>query len=212
MTNPDTITVSSPLAIRALTNPVRLMAFDHLYATQKPLTASELARIAEVRPASMTYHLRVLKRYGLVKQAVRSTPGDRRERPWRAAAKNAVIMASEHANDFDQFVLLDSRINPQRARMHDVLRAHSSHWIRSRGYMVLSNGDLVLSDAERRAARDELEGIIRRYAKLSEGRVPGGPYTRSAYLWSLLPVEPAQQIARPNATDAARANASPARG
>lgn len=187
MTNPDTITVSSPLAIHALTNPIRLMAFDHLYATQKSLTASELARIADVRPASMTYHLRVLKRYGLVRQAVRSTPGDRRERPWRAAAKNAVILASEHANDLDQFVLLDSRINPQRSRMHQVLSVHSSEWIRAHGYMVLSNGDLVLSEAERKNLRDQLEKLIVRYSKLSNGRVPDGIYARSSYVWSLLP-------------------------
>jgi len=88
----DVITLNDPRAIRALAHPARISAVDHLFAGEV-LTATECARIADVSPSAMSYHLRALERWGLVVRA--EATGDGRERPWRAAARRLHVGDAE---------------------------------------------------------------------------------------------------------------------
>jgi DNA-binding transcriptional ArsR family regulator len=88
---PKRITISDPKAIRALAHPARLKAIEELFEDPAPKTATELGDIAGVTPSAMSYHLRLLERYGLVRRL--EWAGDARMRPWvRGAADLSVAL------------------------------------------------------------------------------------------------------------------------
>jgi predicted transcriptional regulator len=77
-----TIELTDPRALRAVAHPIRLELLG-LLRRSGPLTATQAAaRIGEI-PASCSFHLRQLAKYGLVEEA---GGGRGRERPWRATA------------------------------------------------------------------------------------------------------------------------------
>lgn len=69
----------SPEQLRALAHPRRMEIIDLLIA-DGPLTASQCATRLDDSPASCSYHLRQLARFGFVEEA---EGGQGRSRPWR---------------------------------------------------------------------------------------------------------------------------------
>ena len=71
--------LSDPRELRALSHPTRLALLE-LLDTEGPLTATEAGEHLGESPASASFHLRTLAKYGFVEEA----PGGRgRQRPWR---------------------------------------------------------------------------------------------------------------------------------
>jgi DNA-binding transcriptional ArsR family regulator len=79
------VRLRDPGALRALAHPARLMVVDELYQGPER-TASELARITDLTPSAMSYHLHALEKWGIVERA--EARDDGRERPWRAAGRS----------------------------------------------------------------------------------------------------------------------------
>jgi DNA-binding transcriptional ArsR family regulator len=88
----DVVELKDPRAIRAIAHPARMAVIDALYDQGKALTATQAAKAAGTSPSAMSYHLRALERFGLVK---RSPASDGRERPWIRAATYIAIRLSE---------------------------------------------------------------------------------------------------------------------
>jgi predicted ArsR family transcriptional regulator len=77
------VELTDPRALRAVAHPLRLSLIS-LLRREGPLTATQAgARVGE-SPASCSFHLRQLAKYGLVEEA---GGGRGRERPWRATAQ-----------------------------------------------------------------------------------------------------------------------------
>jgi DNA-binding transcriptional ArsR family regulator len=79
------VRLRDPGALRALAHPARLQVVDELYQGRER-TASELARITDLTPSAMSYHLHALEKWGIIERA--EARDDGRERPWRAAGKS----------------------------------------------------------------------------------------------------------------------------
>jgi len=77
-----TVTLTDPRALRAMAHPTRLELIG-LLRRGGPLTATQAAEQIGESPASCSFHLRQLAKYGLVEEA---GGGRGRERPWRATA------------------------------------------------------------------------------------------------------------------------------
>lgn len=77
-----TVTLTDPRALRAMAHPTRLELIG-LLRRGGPLTATQAAGKIGESPASCSFHLRQLAKYGLVEEA---GGGRGRERPWRATA------------------------------------------------------------------------------------------------------------------------------
>jgi DNA-binding transcriptional ArsR family regulator len=77
-----TVQLSDPRALRALAHPIRLELLA-LLRRGGPLTATQAGERIGESPASCSFHLRQLAKYGLVEEA---GGGRGRERPWRATA------------------------------------------------------------------------------------------------------------------------------
>src|SRR3954453_11280927 len=76
------LTLTDPRALRALAHPTR-MKLVGLLRRHGPLTATQAGALLGEVPASASFHLRQLAKYGLVEEA----PGGRgRQRPWQATA------------------------------------------------------------------------------------------------------------------------------
>jgi len=77
-----TVMLTDPRALRAMAHPTRLELIG-LLRRGGPLTATQAAERIGESPASCSFHLRQLAKYGLVEEA---GGGRGRERPWRATA------------------------------------------------------------------------------------------------------------------------------
>lgn len=77
-----TIRLADPRALRAYAHPLRLALVGAL-RREGPLTATRAGELLGESPASCSFHLRQLAKYGLVEEA---GGGRGRERPWRATA------------------------------------------------------------------------------------------------------------------------------
>jgi DNA-binding transcriptional ArsR family regulator len=71
--------ISEPARIRALAHPIRLALLDYLAGVEEA-TATECADAIGESPASCSFHLRMLEKYGFIERA----PRRGREKPWRA--------------------------------------------------------------------------------------------------------------------------------
>jgi DNA-binding transcriptional ArsR family regulator len=82
MAKQRTVTLTDPRALRAMAHPTRLELIG-LLRRGGPLTATQAGERIGESPASCSFHLRQLAKYGLVEEA---GGGRGRERPWRATA------------------------------------------------------------------------------------------------------------------------------
>jgi DNA-binding transcriptional ArsR family regulator len=82
--------VTDPRGLRAVAHPIRLALLE-LLAYEGPLTATEAGERLGESPASCSFHLRQLARYGFIEEA---GGGTGRQRPWRAV-RGAAFTPSE---------------------------------------------------------------------------------------------------------------------
>src|SRR5256885_15453657 len=83
--------ITDPQALRALAHPVRLALLDRLQR-HGPATATQLAPRVGATPSVVSWHLRHLASFGLVRDAAGGT--SKRERRWREVGPRA---AGAHA-------------------------------------------------------------------------------------------------------------------
>ncbi|HEY1853922.1 MAG TPA: helix-turn-helix domain-containing protein [Solirubrobacterales bacterium] len=81
-TKSRSVELTDPRALRAVAHPIRLELIGLLRRSGQMTATQAAARIGE-SPASCSFHLRQLAKYGLVEEA---GGGRGRERPWRATA------------------------------------------------------------------------------------------------------------------------------
>lgn len=90
---PDGVVVlSDPRAIKALAHPARLAVIDAFFAGRR-LTATECGEIAGLSPSAMSYHLRALQRWGIIRRSAATADG--RERPWEAAGDRLAVESAQ---------------------------------------------------------------------------------------------------------------------
>lgn len=89
--DPELLELTDPRAFRAIAHPARTLVIDELYGGVQR-TASELAQRTGLSPSAMSYHLRTLEKWGIVKRA--GSAEDGRERPWKRAAKRLSFKGS----------------------------------------------------------------------------------------------------------------------
>ena len=79
--------LTSATELRALSHPTRLALLDLLHQ-EGPLTATQAGERIGESPASASFHLRTLARYGFVEEA---EGGRGRQRPWQAVTETQQI-------------------------------------------------------------------------------------------------------------------------
>ncbi|SCX44685.1 Helix-turn-helix domain-containing protein [Klenkia marina] len=171
--------------LAVIASPVRFIAFEELFASQVPMTATQLARRTRVSPSSMSYHLRELQRVGLVRRA---TPGgDGRERLWEAPALRYDIRLSAVDDPAGRLALVDAYLSPLRARIAATLERRSGTGAERDGEHALGMGRLRLTREEMVALQAEVAAVWHRYEDVGWRRDQAGADLVTAhYVWSLL--------------------------
>ena len=119
VSKPDPVVLRDPQAIKALAHPARLAVIDEFFAGRK-LTATEAAEIAGLSASAMSYHLRALEKWGIIRRS--ETTGDGRQRPWEAVGDRLMIDSAEpRASAAGEAVLV--------GRMLDQLRSDTLGWL-----------------------------------------------------------------------------------
>ncbi|HZB51132.1 MAG TPA: helix-turn-helix domain-containing protein [Mycobacteriales bacterium] len=114
--------LSDPRELRALSHPTRLSLLE-LLDTEGPMTATQAGERIGESPASASFHLRTLAKYGFVEEA----PGGRgRQRPWRVTAETQEI----REEDLGPEARLAADAFVQLLRQRDTERLHA--WVRTR--------------------------------------------------------------------------------
>jgi predicted ArsR family transcriptional regulator len=161
-TNP-TFEVTDPRTLRGLAHPVRL-ALMGLLRREGQLTATEAGVLLGQSPASCSFHLRQLAKYGLVVEAGGSTG---RRRPWRATARTTswppVSPDPEHAAAATQLsVVLAQRY---LGAAIDFLHRRGDEPVEWQRAAMFGDAILYLTAAELAEVSEQVEAVIGRYAE-----------------------------------------------
>lgn len=142
------VTLTDPVAVRALAHPARLAIIDVLYSGEV-LTATQCAALAGISPSAMSYHLRALAKHGIVRRA--EPTGDGRERPWmragdtlRSDLASAGIGATAAADALVSHAMAVDVDRVRRAMVADLGTSGGGPWSGTTAY----NRDLLLLTAE----------------------------------------------------------------
>ncbi|WP_427015538.1 winged helix-turn-helix domain-containing protein [Pseudarthrobacter sp. P1] len=172
------VTITDPLAIRALAHKVRLDVIEELFASEASHTATALAHRFGLTPSAMSYHLRALEKWGYVVRA--QTGPDARERHWKAAGDTLNVGGLAAASDLVSSALIDVTLNAARDRVVAALRRADGAADGGKPTLVVSTSQLLLTEAEAKELALELEVLVQRYAALHRATGPdaeadGGP-------------------------------------
>lgn len=158
------VTLSDPVAVRALAHPARLAVIDALYAGDV-LTATQCAQLAGITPSAMSYHLRALEKHGIVLRA--EPTGDGRERPWMRAGD---VLRSDlssagpgGAAAADMLVDHAMALDLQRLRAAveaDLAAGPGTTWARTTTY---NRNRLLLTPDEARSLGEAIDGVVEQF-------------------------------------------------
>ncbi|WP_231938580.1 ArsR/SmtB family transcription factor [Arthrobacter sp. B6] len=181
----EKVEITDPKAIRALAHAARLEVISELYSSQVSRTATELAAQTGLTPSAMSYHLRALRKWGIVVPA--PTAGDARERRWKAAGTDFAINSGGGAAS----PVIDLELDAFRRRAAAYARTRDER--RRSGAPGEAPTAVVLASELLYLTREQQADLTRRmFALLSEyelgdpHRIPEGA-ERMAAMWSLIP-------------------------
>ena len=116
----EPVRLTDPRAIRALAHPARLAVMDALTA-RATITATEAAEIAGLSPSAMSYHLRALAKWGIVREASADSDTDGRERRWERAGAGLSVDPPDHGADAATAFIATHYLDRTRAEL--------AHWL-----------------------------------------------------------------------------------
>ncbi|KAB7790246.1 ArsR/SmtB family transcription factor [Bifidobacterium leontopitheci] len=186
---PAELNITDPEVIRMVSNPTRLMVVEELFDCQEPHTATQLAELVGVSPSSMSYHLRLLGKAGIVRR-VSDVTGDGRECPWVASASSIGIALSQQ-EESTRMRVMDGMLRAMRMRISRFMTASAAVPIDRRRemfpFMSLDTGSLILTHEELLEAQSRIVQVWEEYLALSRGRRASDYPYRVTYAWSCLP-------------------------
>jgi DNA-binding transcriptional ArsR family regulator len=147
--DPELLELTDPKAFRAIAHPARTVVIDELYGGVQR-TASELAERTGLSPSAMSYHLRALEKWGIVKRAEAADDG--RERPWKRAAKRLSFKGSGGSDSISDAVtgLYLDQMKQEFSAWRRQARRETGEWAEagnlSRGRVYLTADELKRLD------------------------------------------------------------------
>ncbi|HEX2904201.1 MAG TPA: winged helix-turn-helix domain-containing protein [Jatrophihabitans sp.] len=172
------VVLSDPRAIKALAHPARLAVLEAFFAG-RTLTATECAEIAGLSASAMSYHLRALQKWGIIRRS--AATGDGRERPWEATGDRlAVDSAQPRATAAGEAMLARALLDRVRAESLAWAANPEPAWYDS---AAISSAAFWLTAAEAAALASELAEVVARHRRREPaGRPAGGRQVRVAFM------------------------------
>jgi len=170
-------------AIRALAHPARLAVLDALNQ-RATLTATEAAEIAGLSPSAMSYHLRALAKWGIVREAdaAGTAEADGRERRWERAGSGLTFDPPEHGADAATAFIASHYFDQTRTQLaHWLDRQHreSTFW---REAAVMAYRETWLTEEQAIEVRRAADALLQEDTPRARGRDPRPPGARRVRL------------------------------
>lgn len=169
--------VTDPSRLRALAHPLRVRLFDLL--NDHELTASECAARVGESPASCSFHLRTLEKYGFIERA----PARGREKPWRLAAPSWDMRPDPaqpaSLSALQQIALTGLGLDAERTRAFiAAMPSETDEWLQA---STMTRSTFWATAEELAELSRDLQQITERFAGRSADpslRPPGARYAR----------------------------------
>jgi DNA-binding transcriptional ArsR family regulator len=181
----ETVVLRDPRAIKALAHPARLAVIEEFFAGRR-LTATECAEIAGLSASAMSYHLRALERWGIIRRS--ESTGDGRQRPWEAAGNRLSVDSAEpRASAAGEAVLVARLLDRQRAETLAYLASHEpgSGWYDA---MSISSSTLWLTQVETVKLNQQMADLLSAYEDRRSGSDHPPDSRRVRVMVNLVPV------------------------
>lgn len=165
-----TVQLTDPRALRALAHPIRLELIG-LLRSGGPLTATQAGERIGESPASCSFHLRQLAKYGLVEEA---GGGHGRERPWRATAISTEWAARGGDDEADAAGAMLSRVVVERYFQSalawlDRRGSEDPAWVEA---AAISDALVYMTPEELRKVDQGVRALLEPYLKRLEDKQP----------------------------------------
>lgn len=161
------VVLRDPRAIKALAHPARLAVIDAFFAGRR-LTATECGDIAGLSASAMSYHLRALERWGIIRRS--QATGDGRERPWEAAGDHLSVDSSEpRATAAGEAMLVATMLDRVTSETLAWVTTPDPDWYDS---VAISSGSSWLTADEARQLAEAVAEVVARFQRRSGTEAP----------------------------------------
>jgi DNA-binding transcriptional ArsR family regulator len=158
--------VQSGVRIRALAHPLRLRLLTALQGSTEGLRAVDLAESLGIEPSGASYHLRILAKYGFVRE-VEGVSG--RSRPWVATSPSLFIDNSKLTGDarvaYEEFLAQWRALHDEDEQQGSAGEGFEFEWVGA------------LTDSEMAKLAATLTRAVSRYNR-SQSEIPDGAKRR----------------------------------
>jgi DNA-binding transcriptional ArsR family regulator len=177
------VTLTDPRALRAMAHPTRLELIG-LLRRGGPLTATQAAERIGGSPASCSFHLRQLAKYGLVEEA---GGGRGRERPWRATAISTewpVLAESEETRAAGEMLtrVVVERYFESTVEWLERQPAEPPEWAEA---ALFGDAQVEMTVEEMREVEARIRELLEPYLKRLDDRSPPVPGSRPVSIIAL---------------------------
>jgi hypothetical protein len=163
------VVLRDPRAIKALAHPARLAVIEAFFAGRR-LTATDCGDIAGLSASAMSYHLRALERWGIIRRSAATADG--RERPWEAAGDRLSVDSAEpRATAAGEAMLVATMLDRVRAETLAWVANQDAAWYDS---VSITSGSYWLTAEEARELSEAIAGVVTGYQRRSKDRAPAG--------------------------------------
>jgi len=165
--------ITDPQALRALAHPVRMALLDRLQR-HGPATATQLSPHVGASPSVVSWHLRHLAGFGLVKDW--DGAANKRERWWQAASKGIRFGVPDNPEGEAAARLLAGEMIAQYADLPQqwMLRDEPRLDARWRKVGGMANTRIVVTAEELRGIEDAIEKLLAPYVRRKTKKPPAG--------------------------------------
>jgi len=180
----EPVRLTDARAIRALAHPARLAVLDALNQ-RATLTATEAAEIAGLSPSAMSYHLRALAKWGIVREAGDEADADGRERRWERAGAGLTFDPPDHGADAATAFIAAHYLDQTRSQLTQWLerqQGESAFW---RENSVLAYRETWLTEEQALDVRRIADSLVTKdevSQRARNDRPPGARRVRMAFL------------------------------
>lgn len=187
--------ITNPQVMRALAHPTRLALLTQLQRGG-PATATQLSEVVEASPSALSWHLRHLASFGLVREA--EGERDRRQRWWEATSRGITIEPGEGPEAEASYRLLsDQMFGASLAQVQQWATGDggqlTGEWLGEGGS---SNTGLMLTAQEMAQVQRKVMDVLTPY--LSGTREPAPGQRRVRYVRFSLPESEPESEAEPS--------------
>ena len=184
----DFVRLTDSRAIRALAHPARLAVLDALNADGRTLTATEAAEVTGLSPSAMSYHLRALAKWGIVRPVEADPTGDGRERRWKRGGRGLMMESLDPGAESATAMIAARYLDVTRDKALEFLQHSSRETKFWQENATISHAETWMTEEEARELNVMSHQLVERFRSAGrDGRPPNTRRVRTTFV--MVPID-----------------------